>query len=178
MTKDFQVERLDVPAFAAAGATLTGQVPMARLDRLAAECETGASSAVDWEAAGELRDMNSPSPQQWVRLRARAELARTCQRCLRPMMVELMVDRWFRFVADEATASALDDEMEDDILVSSRSLDLIELLEDELLLAMPLVPRHEVCPEPSAGFSAGSAQSAADERPHPFAALAKMRLNR
>ncbi len=178
MTKDFQVERLDVPAFAAAGATLTGQVPMARLGRLTAECETGASNAVDWEATGELRDMNSPSPQQWVRLCARAKLARTCQRCLQPMLVELMVDRWFCFVADEATASALDDEMEDDVLVSSRSLDLIELLEDELLLAMPLVPRHEVCAEPSAGFSAGSAQSAADERPHPFAALAKMRLNR
>ena len=36
------------------------------------------------------------------------------------------------------------------MLALSRALDLRELVEDELLLALPLVPRHEVCPEPAA----------------------------
>jgi uncharacterized protein len=34
------------------------------------------------------------------------------------------------------------------VLALEPALDLKELVEDELLLALPLVPRHEVCPEP------------------------------
>ena len=32
----------------------------------------------------------------------------TCQRCLTTVELPLQVDRWFRFVADEATAEALE----------------------------------------------------------------------
>ena len=34
------------------------------------------------------------------------------------------------------------------MLALEPALDLRGLVEDELLLALPLVPRHEVCPEP------------------------------
>jgi uncharacterized protein len=60
-----------------------------------------------------------------------------CQRCLTPVDVPLDVERSFRFVADEATAEALDDECDEDLLALSREFDLRELIEDELLMACP-----------------------------------------
>jgi uncharacterized protein len=59
--------------------------------------------------------------------------------------------------------------------VASRHLDLHGLVEDELLLALPLVPMHEHCPR-QLPMSAGDAEVA--PAPKPFAALASLRRNR
>ena len=97
----------------------------------------------------------------------------TCQRCLTTVELPLQVDRWFRFVADEATAEAQDEDVEEDLLVTSRDFDLYALVEDELLMELPVVPRHGVCPDPvkmqaeDADFEAAEAA-----KPNPFAALA------
>ena len=64
------------------------------------------------------------------------------------MEVDIQIDRNFMFVHGEAAAAQLDAETDDDVLEMPRVLDLRELVEDEILLAMPLVPRHDVCPEP------------------------------
>jgi len=61
------------------------------------------------------------------------------------------------------------------VLALLPSLDLRALVEDELILALPLIPRHDTCPLPLP-MSAGSAELAADGPPaHPFAALAALR---
>jgi uncharacterized protein len=104
-------------------------------------------------------------------------VVRECQRCLQPVTVDIDVDRHFVFVADEATAAARDEDSEDDWLVLERSLDLHELVEDELLLGLPLVPRHERCPNPLAVdvMVGGERPSAEDETPNPFGALAALK---
>ena len=86
-------------------------------------------------------------PEIWLALKADATVLLQCQRCLLPLAESVHVDRHFRFVADEDTAAMLDDEIEDEVLVLARSLNLRDLVEDEILLALPLVPRHEDCPE-------------------------------
>ena len=91
------------------------------------------------------------------------------------MDVPLQVDRWFRFVADEATALAQDDESEEDLLVISRSFDLHELIEDELLMELPMVPLHEHCPQPVLLQSGNDDfEQAQADKPNPFAALAQL----
>jgi uncharacterized protein len=90
---------------------------------------------------------------------------------------EIDIDRWIRFVDTESEAAALDVDSDDDVLALPRHLDARELIEDELLLALPLVPRHEVCPEPLPVPDA-AAEPAAEveaERPNPFAALAALK---
>lgn len=61
----------------------------------------------------------------------------------------LYVDRSFRFVPDEETAELEDDDSDEDVLALSSEFNLLELIEDELLMEVPVVPRHEVCPVPS-----------------------------
>ena len=77
------------------------------------------------------------------------------------------------FAADEATAQLLDEDSDVDVLVSSRQFDLVALIEDELLMDMPIVPMHAQCPVPVV-LQAGEVQAPA-ERPNPFAALAALK---
>src|SRR5690606_12845544 len=117
--------------------------------------------------------------QHWLHLRVEATFPMVCQRCLTPVDVPLQVERSFRFVPDEATAETLDDEAEEDLLALSREFDLHELIEDEWLMALPVVPRHEVCPEPVPMVSSDEDFDAASaDKPNPFAALAALRTGK
>ena len=167
--------RLDVRTLMDQGRSWSGQVPVEALPRLggvqAAESEAAQNRRVAWAVSGELRPVPAGEPERWLRLRADADLPLVCQRCLGPVREHVAVDRWLRFVADETQAAQLDGELEEDVLALPRWLDLLELVEDELLLALPLVPRHAVCPAPLP--SAQPEQM--DEAPHPFAALAALK---
>jgi uncharacterized protein len=169
--------RLDVEPFAKEAGELEGQWPLRQLERLAetthAEARPAESDMVTWQARGELRPVRGAPPQPWLHLSAQTSLNLQCQRCLQPMAVPLDVSRSFCFVHGETTAAELDAETEDDVLALTRALDLRELVEDELLLSLPLVPRHDSCAPPVP--MAGSEPEPAEERPNPFAALAALK---
>ena len=90
--------------------------------------------------------------------------------------VKVSSDQSFRFVPDEATAEAEDDASEEDLLVLTPELNVWELIEDELIMSAPLVPKHEVCPTlvPMSAVDAAF-EDALDARPNPFAALAQLK---
>ena len=173
MTREFAPDRLDVPGFAEAAGTLSAHDPLSRFPRLVAEA-TGEvlQSSVDWRAVGAQRAGAAGGPEPWMHLEADAVVPLQCQRCLSPVDTALRVDRWFRFAVDEATAAAQDEEAEEDVLVSSQAFELRALIEDELLMDIPITPRHDVCPDapPLSAVDAGF-ETAEAERPHPFAAL-------
>ncbi len=115
-------------------------------------------------------------PAVWMHLSAHVALPVGCQRCLGPVAVPLNVDRWFRFVADEATAEAEDDDCEEDVLAMEPRPDLLALIEGELLMEMPLVPMHETCPSSLPGASEADGGGASVEPgPNPFASLAQLK---
>lgn len=178
MAKDFDPHRLDVRRFAEEGAELQGDESLEHYGRLQAETQgdTGAGRRVRWSARGELLNPRHVHPQVWLHLAAEATLPLLCQRCLTPVDVPLAVDRSFRFVTDEATAAAEDDDAEEDLLALSRSFDLRELLEDELLMELPVVPRHDVCPVPVKMSATDPAFELAEAtRENPFAVLGKLK---
>lgn len=181
MTKEFNPDRLDAKAFVQARARLTGHDSLLKFERLAQEAKgLHPDLRVDWKVQGEWRaEVGGDGGQMWMHLQVQATFPMVCQRCLGPVDVQLKVDRSFRFVADEATAEALDDEVEEDLLALSREFDLHELIEDELLMTLPVVPRHEVCPtEVPMASSDDDFEAATADRPNPFAALASLRAGR
>jgi uncharacterized protein len=145
---------------------------------------------VNWSAEAEWRPVRGGAPELWLHLAAKASVMRTCQRCLHPVMVPVDAQRSFLFAANEDQAQDWDAERDDaDVLVLTRSLDLLELVEDELLLALPLVPRHEVCPEPLktvwkeeaeavAGAEASQMSPEEAKKDNPFAVLAQLKRGR
>lgn len=168
-------QRLDVALLAQEGLTLQGEWPLPELQRLQqTQClpQDAPASAVQWSARGELRPVSGEEPQTWLHLQARTTVWLACQRCLTPLRVDLAVEQPIRFVLGEAQAEALDAESEHDVLALVPVLDLRQLIEDELLLALPIVPRHDTCPTP---VRLAAEDAASVEAPHPFAALARLK---
>jgi uncharacterized protein len=176
-------QRLDLRAFTRDAGSLQGELPLAALQRLAPSLLTPegddadpidpAATRVAWRAAGEQRPVRGGEPELWLHLQAGATVRLECQRCLQPMVQALSVDRHLRFVDGEDQAARLDEDSDDDVLALPPSLDLHALIEDELILALPLVPRHEACSQP---LPMSAADAGADEEaPHAFAALARLR---
>ena len=177
MKKDFDARRLDVKRFAQEAGELESAEPLGSYPRLVEETAgRGLDTPVTWSVRGEMLDPSHVHPQVWLHLKAATRLALVCQRCLNPVDVDVSLERSFRFVPDEAMAAAQDDESEEDVLAESRSFDLQQLVEDELLMDMPLAPRHEQCPE-SLPASAGDEEfeQAQEERANPFAVLGRLK---
>jgi uncharacterized protein len=179
MAKDFDPHRLDVHRFAEEAGAIDASEHLRSFRRLVAETQqedADLARNVRWRARGELRNARHHQPQVWVHLEADTVLPLVCQRCLTPVDVPLEVNRSFRFVSDEATAAAEDDGAEEDLLALSRSFDLLELVEDELLMELPVAPRHEVCPEPVKMSAVDpDFEAAPAERENPFAVLGRLK---
>ena len=178
----FDPAKLDVELFARDGAELKGVWPATELQRLAADAAPEAPVSgwpdVSWLARGERRESRGSEPQIWLHLQANATVALTCQRCLQPVRAAINLQRDFRFVRDEQRAAEIDAESVEDVLALPRHLDLRELIEDELLLALPLVPRHKTCPQPlpmPADDLGKDLSMSGEVRKHPFAALAALK---
>lgn len=177
MTSPFQAGRLDVAAFAQAKARLAGADLLSKYERLAIEVRgLEPDLTINWQVQGEQRSAADGVARPALHVQVQATLPLTCQRCMGEVRVPIQIDRHLLFAPDEASAAALDDASDDDVLALSSDLDLHALIEDELLMALPLVPRHDVCPHPvqlavqDADFDAHP-----DEQPHPFAALAALK---
>ncbi|MEY2838349.1 MAG: hypothetical protein RJB60_648 [Pseudomonadota bacterium] len=188
--------KLDIGAFIESLVALDGQTSMTDMPRLAEglapEVSPASMQSATWRAQGELVAQRVGSPQTWLTLEAQACLPWTCQRCLQPVELPVEVSRKLRFVQDEATAALLDAELDDDVLVLSRSYDLIALIEDELIMASPIVPFHDECPVvlPMSASDPGVDEPLAEQapdgdepvqpgaKPHPFAALAQFKAKK
>jgi uncharacterized protein len=173
MTNEFAAPRLDVCAFAQSGGHVAGSERLAGFPRVFGVANSGEpDTTVSWSARGEVRSDLLGQSQYWLRLQADARVPQTCQRCLGEMYVDLHVDRWFRFVASEASATEQDETSEEEILVLVNDFNLHELIEDELLLELPYIARHENCPVPPNLSISDPEFVGKPERQNPFAALA------
>lgn len=102
-------------------------------------------------------------------------LSATCQRCLAPVTVPLQADVDVYLLSDEAYAERLSED-EDFVVFQDGQLDLPELLEDELILALPLVTRHEEC-EPQVALVEDEPEQPQPEakKENPFQILASLK---
>jgi uncharacterized protein len=162
---------------AARGATLDREFRLAELSRLA-------GWAVDEQARAHLTArFHLIEKRVGVAGRVTANLRLVCQRCLAP--VETPVDDEFHvvLVSSENEMDQLP-EQQDAVIANATQLELGWLLEEQLLLAMPLVPLHAKLTECVQGASSVEAneliernalQSEASlETQRPFADLREM----
>lgn len=167
-------------AFANEGATLHDTILLQKMERLAQETQALApDSSVSWQAKAELRPGAGSEESAWLHLQAKTSLLLVCQRCMTPVATPLEVDQWYRFVATEEVAMAQDDDAEEDLLVMSPDFDLLAVLEDELLMALPLVPMHTQCPvAPVLQAGEDALVAEVSEKPNPFAVLSALKAKK
>lgn len=137
---------IDSLVFASQGRSLTGQIPLAQCVRLLDQLErTG--GALDFRLTGKVGGKGEPI----LALEVSGLLSLRCQRCLQPLDFRVEVAQEFELREGLVDEMLTQEEMEDDsrdYLPASRSLDVVALVEDEALLALPAVARHADCELP------------------------------
>jgi len=157
--------RIDPWRLTAEGGRLEGSLALAALPRLVAELNRTDGVASVALAAG--------MDRQGIRfikgaLRTKVELV--CQRCLGPFQLALDVTVSLGLVRSEAEADRLPEEYEP-LLVPEGVIHVADLVEDELLLALPRIPRHDEARDCEAhGYRAPDRV----EQDQPFASLASL----
>ena len=128
-------------------------------------------AAVDGEIAFQLRGSMDQRKQWQLRLVISGAVTLTCQRCLQPMLYRLESSRGLKLVKDEAALLPLDEEQDDvDVIVADSRLNVLDLIEDEIILSLPLGPKHDFhCVEDDAEIASP------DSKRQVFAALAKFK---
>ena len=102
-----------------------------------------------------------------------ASLQVECQRCLKPVETEVSGRFKFGLVSNEEEFELLPEEFEP-YLLQDEEQSIIELIEDELLLSLPMVTVHE---SPCSDFMSEQEKiiKAEKEAAHPFAALGALK---
>ena len=137
---------IDSLAFSSQGGSLTGQLPLSRCVRLADQLEQ-TDGELDFRVSGSIGAEGEPM----LVLEVSGQLSLRCQRCLKPLDYRLEIVQEYELRKDLDEGSLTQEDMEDDsrdFLEASRSLDVVSLIEDEVLLALPVVPRHDACDLP------------------------------
>jgi len=159
---------IDSLDFARNGREISGEVPVAELERLLDVLENP-QGILSYTVRGGIDKQGSHFLDISVTGRCRL----LCQRCLEGMDYPVQLDTRL-LLRDQTSLDAMgeeEDEDEFDSILADAHLDVLNLLEEEILLSLPIAPRHEagVCQ------AAGSENSQQQER-HPFADLAKLKL--
>ena len=180
MSTQTQAHRVNIKTLAQEGAPLVGSTLLQDMERLSQEAHAlPAGAAIDWQAKAELRPVAGSDDVVWMNLKAHAVVPLTCQRCMTAVATPLNVEQLYRFVDTEEIAMAEDDESEEDLLVMVPQFDLLALIEDELVMALPLVPMHERCPSPQVFSVIDENFGKTDvKKPNPFDVLAQLKAKK
>ena len=140
-----------------------GVTPVAEMTRLAKDCADN-SGSIAWKVEGSTSKQGYPQ----IRLSVEGTVQLVCQRCLTPYANPIKSSTLLMLGKDDEEADEIEEIIADetiDVIVGARSMNLMDLVEDEALLALPHTPKHDVCPD------ASLLDKVKNERISPFDAL-------
>ena len=165
---------LDVRAACRSGAVEAGEVPLAALPRCRDMAPEGGMLAY---RVGFFESQGVQPLAAEVRIEA--ALALECARCRETVITAVTSVSQVRFVFSEDQAEHVETQAEPVILGREGRVRLLDLLEDEVLMAVPLMPVHDrpcAAIAPGRAYESGELSEPADEeRENPFAALAALK---
>ena len=154
-----------------AGAEFRGSLSLARMARLRESLREPTG-----EARFRLTFTRDPEGRGVLDGEIEARLILTCQRCLEALEYPVRTTLDLVLVSGLDEAGLLPEDL-DPLLVPEEPLRLADLIEDELLLALPQIARHEPgdCPVGGEPWTAASDERRAGEGVNPFAVLGALR---
>jgi uncharacterized protein len=163
-------EMLDVWRMVAARRSFEGRLPLSELERV---------RGLLFDTEGEVRfalqfDSDSLLKLPYVELRIDAELPLECQRSLQRFLFPVHMVQRLGLIRDEADEAALPAEYEALLVPEDGMLRALDLVEDELVLAVPAVPMN---PESDAVEREWPIPEEELAKASPFAALGSLKKN-
>ena len=162
-------EVLDAWRMVAARRGFEGRVPLSALSRL-----QGLLLDAEGEASYSLEFDRDALQVSYVQLQVQADLPLLCQRSLERFLLPVRLVQRLGLVRDEAEESALPPDYEALLVPEDGMLHPLDLIEDELVLAVPVVPVNPEAPEVQAEWPAREEEVA---KAHPFGSLAALKKN-
>lgn len=153
-----QAGLIDGLQFARAGLELRGSLTLDKLPRLAQM--QGSTEGLEYC----LRGSTASNGKACLRISVKGDVQLICQRCLGSLQVPLEVEVELQLAGDAREIAQAEDDI--DRVLASTEMDVAQLVEDEVILALPMVPRHESC------VAAGAESQSRESR---FGALAALR---
>lgn len=167
---------IDARVFARTAGALSGHLAAASCWRLCQGLPAQQPGVFDWQLMGRADGGRGASAQLWLDVLATGHVRVVCQRCLAEFDLELRVSDRLGLVDDAAQLEAMDaletkgQGSDVEYLVAESALDVESLIEDELILVLPVAPWHEVCPGGAGAFHDQEGAPAS-----PFAVLAQLK---
>lgn len=167
---------IDTDTLSRLGREVRGETALSCFERLVADLPPQADSSAQWSVTGSQDALG----QQFLDVHVRAAPVVQCQRCMG--MMAYPVDSASRLLVVQSE-DELDVEDDPDSapeewiepVLASRRLDVLTLVEDELILALPYIPTHDQCAT-EALEKAGQADDQDDTSgPSPFAVLGQLK---
>jgi uncharacterized protein len=150
---------IDGLQFARGRGAVSGSIGIDDLPRLATMgCDAATVAYV-------VRGGESGGGRPSLRIEISGQARLVCQRCLGPLAVRLAAKTELELAETQAEIDAADDDV--DRALATKAMDVAALVEDEAILALPMVPLHERC-------ETGVAEDA-PVKASPFAALGGLR---
>ncbi|NQZ30276.1 MAG: DUF177 domain-containing protein [Oceanospirillaceae bacterium] len=148
---------------------LAGVIPVSEMTEL--------SSLLDNSSAEVIAELNFSRDQLRIRTiigSAKATVAIQCQRCLEPVEVEILANINLAISYSEEKAKTLPSYYEP-LVVEDDDLELLPLIEQELILNLPIVSYHSNCSIQTSFGDGNTAASIEAEKPNPFSVLASLK---
>lgn len=134
---------IDAFAFCRLRERRDGELPVADLPRLAAET-IDASGTLKWSLQGGANVHGHPQ----LSLSVTGKVNLKCQRCLQALEHNIESSSVLVLAQDDNSADEMEALFEDEdaeVIVGSHSFDMLQVIEDDALLALPFSPRHAAC---------------------------------
>jgi uncharacterized protein len=163
-------EMLDAWRMVAARRGIQGRLPLSALTRLRdslVDTEGEVTFSIDFD--------QDPLKVPFAELKIDAELPLECQRSLQRFLLPVRIEQRLGLIRSEAEEAALPPGYEPLLMPEDGMLRTAELVEDELILAIPVVPVMPGSEEVERDWPADEAEAPEPERPNPFAALAALK---
>lgn len=159
---------IDPLKFAREGRSLNGNFLLSELDERVRDELSGEQGSVSYTLTG----FSDKLSRLAIRLVLKADIQVACQRCMESMPFRVESDSVITLFTSEAkleSACSEDDEL--DAILAEPELNIRALIEDEIIMGLPLSPKHEVCGE-------SVMEKAKSDKPNPFAVLASLKLSK
>lgn len=145
-----------------------GSFPLARFPRL-----KELLADTDGECRYEVEFYRDPLKIDVMHIKLQTVFPLICQRTLERFGYRVDIDQRLGLISDESQEDALTEDMEAVLIEGNGEVLPIQLIEDELLLAVPLVPINPDASELDPKWA--DEEAVEDEKPHPFASLAALK---
>lgn len=166
-------KELDPFRFAHNGIHLSGQIPLSSMRRLTDLLVTD-DGMVDVDMHFDIDETGLPFMQGQFK----TNIQMICERCMSPMDLQLDISALLGIIRHERKVEGLADQYEPWIIEDAKQVDPAQMVEDELILALPIVPKHDYACLSDDVWQSGEEEIEADKPASPFAVLAALKAKK